>query len=76
MLDGTKTISTDKFTSSFQGRRNTESFQILNRESLSDLPIKEKVPLEGGKNLDLGLIFFLTFFYWQIALRSVVQDLK
>ena len=41
--------------------------QILNCESQSHFPIKEKVPP--------GLMFFNNFFYWHIALRFLVQNL-
>ena len=37
----------------------------LNRESLSNLPMKEKVPLGYHTNLD----------HWQVAHRFVVQNL-
>ena len=38
--------------------------------------IKKKFPLVDCTNLDPGLIFFWTFFHWQIAQRVAVQDSK
>ena len=67
-----------KFIKLFRGQKGVCQIawliSILNLETLSDLPIKEKVPLNHCTNLDPSLIFFLNIFYWQITKRFAVQD--